>query len=82
MIFLSDDIKEITQQDRDNLTELAEGTTLDYRQKKYLSLRIYQCDTIEEYEEIERYLFLNIGGIDTIVNPSQRDINRHLKNAL
>ena len=79
MILAINDIKEISQIDRYSLIELSERTTFDHKQKKYLSLRIYQCDTIEEYEEIERYLLLNLGGIDTVVNPSQKQINEYLK---
>ena len=79
MILATNDIKEVSQIDKYNLIELAERTTLDHKPKKYLSLRIYQCETIEEYEEIERYLFLNLGGIDMVVNPSQKQINEYLK---
>ena len=78
MILLTEHI-EISDDDRYNLLQLSERTTLDNRQLKYLSLIIYQCDTIEEYEEIESYFLKNIGGIDTVVNPSYKQIWQHIK---
>jgi hypothetical protein len=78
MILATNDKEEFNELNRYNLLDLLDNTIFDLKPRKYLSLRIYQCDTIEEYEEIERYLLANT-GMETVVNPSQAQINKFLK---
>jgi hypothetical protein len=47
-----------------------------------LYIRITGILTNEDYEKAKKDLLSNQVGIDAISNPSQKDINRHLKNTI
>ncbi len=59
MILLTEQI-EITERDRDNLIALAEQTPFDVDQIRWLNIKISNCDTQEQYDEIYKNVMMNI----------------------
>lgn len=88
-LFLIDDTKdadatndhkdEITDQHREELHRLLDSSTYDQKQRDGLFVRINGYSTLEQYRNAKANLLQNQGGIDTVVNPSQKDIKNHIK---
>lgn len=88
-LFLIDDTKdadatndhkdEITDQHREELHRLLDSSTYDQKQRDGLFVRINGYSTLEQYRNAKANLLQNQGGIDTVVNPSQKDIKKHIK---
>lgn len=70
---------EIGHEEADYLLYLLDHSSYDIRQREFIKLRIESETDPEEMERIKIDLMNNNLGIDGIVNPSQRDINHHLK---
>lgn len=70
---------EIGHEEIDYLIYLLDHSSYDIRQREFIKLRIESETDPEEMERIKLDLMNNNLGIDGIVNPSQRDINNHLK---
>lgn len=63
----------------DYLFKLLETSTYDSEMREKLAIRIEDIDTLEAYEKAVQDLQNNQLGIDGIINPSQKDINQHIK---
>ncbi len=74
--------QDITDSARDELMRLLATSTYEGKVKDKLYSKINSMTSWKDFDKAKDNLLQNQGGIDTIVNPSQRDINRHLKNAL
>ncbi len=73
---------EISDSARDELMRLLASSTYEGKIKDKLFSKINSMTSWEDFDKAKENLLQNQGGIDTIVNPSQRDINRHLKNSV
>ena len=69
----------ISDKEKDYLTELLENSTYEEEMRKKMWIRLNEINTIEDYEKAKANLLMNQLGIDGVQNPSQKDINRHLK---
>lgn len=58
MILLTEQ-QEISGGDTFKLIELLDRTTYEGTQKEFMSVRIKLCETLDEYQEIEKNLWLN-----------------------
>ena len=72
-------ISEVSDKERDYLNELLGKSTYEEEMRKKMWIRLNEINTIEDYEKAKANLLMNQLGIDGIQNPSQKDINRHLK---
>ena len=73
---------EITDQARDELMRLLNSSTYEGKVKDKLFAKINGISKWDEFDKAKQNLLQNQIGIDGIVNPSQRDINKHLKKAI
>lgn len=69
---------EVFETERDELLHLLESTTFEETQRSWIRVSISSLTTKDELEQIRQKLYANQVGIDGIVNPSQRDIKRHI----
>ena len=69
----------ISDKEKDYLTELLENSTYEEEIRKKMYIRLNGIETAEDYEKAKANLLMNQLGIDGVQNPSQKDINRHLK---
>lgn len=65
--------------ERDELFTLLESSTYDQTQRDKLFSRINSLSNREDYDKAKANLLANQLGIDGVKNPSQRDINKHLR---
>lgn len=72
----------ISDKEKDYLTELLENSTYEEEIRKKMYIRLNEINTLEDYEKAKANLLINQLGIDGVQNPSQKDINRHLKNTV
>ena len=72
----------ISDKEKDYLTELLENSTYEEEIRKKMYIRLNGIETAEDYEKAKANLLMNQLGIDGVQNPSQKDINRHLKNTV
>jgi hypothetical protein len=79
MDFIKD---EIGDEGRDFLLNLLDTSSYEGKVREKLYIRITGILTNEDYEKAKKDLLSNQVGIDAISNPSQKDINRHLKNTI
>lgn len=79
MDFIKD---EVGDDSRDFLLNLLETSSYEGKVRDKLYIRITGILTNEDYEKAKKDLLANQVGIDAIPNPSQKDINRHLKNSI
>jgi len=79
MDFIKD---EVGDEGRDFLLNLLDTSSHLGRVREKLDIRITSSLTNEDYEKAKKDLLSNQVGIDAISNPSQKDINRHLKNTI
>lgn len=79
MDFIKD---EVGEDGRDFLLNLLETSSYEGKVRDKLYIRITGILTNEDYEKAKKDLLANQVGIDAIPNPSQKDINRHLKNSI
>lgn len=79
MDFIKD---EVGDDGRDFLLNLLETSSYEGKVRDKLYIRITGILTNEDYEKAKKDLLANQVGIDAIPNPSQKDINRHLKNTI
>lgn len=69
----------VTPQQIDYLHQLLETSTYDQPTRDRLALKIDNIQTAEEFDKALENLEANQLGIDGIVNPSQKDISKHIK---
>jgi len=79
MDFIKD---EVGDEGRDFLLNLLDTSSYEGKVREKLYIRITGILTNEDYEKAKKDLLSNQVGIDAIANPSQKDINRHLKNTI
>lgn len=79
MDFIKD---EVGDEGRDFLLNLLDTSSYEGKVRDKLYIRITGILTNEDYEKAKKDLLSNQVGIDAISNPSQKDINRHLKNTI
>ena len=79
MDFIKD---EIGDDGRDFLLNLLDTSSYEGKVRDKLYIRITGILTNDDYEKAKKDLLANQVGIDAIPNPSQKDINRHLKNSI
>jgi hypothetical protein len=79
MDFIKD---EVGDNGRDFLLNLLDTSSYEGKVRDKLYIRITGILTNEDYEKAKKDLLANQVGIDAIPNPSQKDINRHLKNSI
>ena len=79
MDFIKD---EVGDEGRDFLLNLLDTSSYEGKVREKLYIRITGILTNEDYEKAKKDLLSNQVGIDARSNPSQKDINRHLKNTL
>jgi len=72
----------ISDKEKDYLQELLENSTYEEEIRKKMYIRLNGIETMEDYEKAKANLLMNQLGIDGVQNPSQKDINRHLKNTV
>lgn len=71
---------ELTDDDRDFLFNLLESSSYEGKVRDGLRFKINAMRTKEEYQKAKQNLLDNQVGIDSVVNPSQADIKRHVRN--
>ena len=64
---------------RDELLSLLSSSTYEGTQRDMLYSRINSITSLEQFNKAKANLLQNQGGIDTVVNPSQKDIKKHLQ---
>lgn len=79
MDFIKD---EVGEDGRDFLLNLLETSSYEGKVRDKLYIRITGILTNEDYEKAKKDLLSNQVGIDAIPNPSQKDINNHLKKSV
>lgn len=79
MDFIKD---EVGDEGRDFLLNLLDASSYEGKVRDKLYIRITGILTNDDYEKAKKDLLANQVGIDAIINPSQKDINRHLKNSI
>jgi hypothetical protein len=79
MDFIKD---EVGDDGRDFLLNLLDTSSYEGKVRDKLYIRITGILTNDDYEKAKKDLLANQVGIDAIPNPSQKDINRHLKNSI
>ena len=79
MDFIKD---EVGDEGRDFLLNLLETSSYEGKVRDRLYSRITGILSKDEYEKAKADLFNNQVGIDAIPNPSQKDINTHLKKSI
>lgn len=79
MDFIKD---EVGDEGRDFLLNLLETSSYEGKVRDRLYSRITGILNKDEYEKAKADLFNNQVGIDAIPNPSQKDINTHLKKSI
>lgn len=65
--------------ERDELMELLEKSTYEGKVKDKLFSKINSLSTREEYDKAKANLIANQAGIDGAINPSQSEINKHIR---
>jgi hypothetical protein len=79
MDFIKD---EVGDEGRDFLLNLLETSSYEGKVRDKLYIRITGILTNDDYEKAKKDLLANQVGFDAIPNPSQKDINKHLKKTL
>ena len=79
MDFIKD---EVGDEGRDFLLNLLDSSSYEGKVREKLYIRITGILTNEDYEKAKKDLLSNQVGIDAIPNPSQKDINNHLKKTI
>lgn len=79
MDFIKD---EVGDDGRDFLLNLLETSSYEGKVRDKLYIRITGILTNDDYEKAKKDLLSNQVGIDAIPNPSQKDINNHLKKSI
>jgi hypothetical protein len=79
MDFIKD---EVGDDGRDFLLNLLDTSSYEGKVRDKLYIRITGILTNDDYEKAKKDLLANQVGIDAIPNPSQKDINRHLKKSI
>lgn len=80
--FYEEQQPELTDEDLDYMRHLLEQSTFDQRQRKYILGQINTETDVEELERIREELWKNNLGIHSAVNPSQKELNYHLKKTI
>ena len=70
---------EVGNENRDYLLQLIESSTYEERQRVGMRLKVQAITSQGQFEEAKRILLDNQLGIDGIINPSAKDINKHIK---
>jgi hypothetical protein len=68
--------------ERQLLRDLVYSSDLTSEEREEAMSRIDLCNTFKTYDKIKYRLEDRQAGIDTIPNPNQKDINRHLKKSV
>jgi hypothetical protein len=77
--FYEEQQPDITDEDVDYMMYLLDRSSYEGRNYEYLAYQIRTETDPEELERIKQSLHHNNAGIETINNPNQGDINKHLK---
>jgi phage recombination protein Bet len=72
-------VDEIGDDNRDYLLKLIESSTYEERQRVGMRLKVNNLNTMDDFEKAKTILLDNQLGIDGVVNPSQKDINNHIR---
>lgn len=72
-------VQEIGWQQREDLFNLLNSSTYEARNRSIIHSSIAFVESIEQYEFIKENLLLNQIGIEGAVNPSYREIWKHIK---
>lgn len=70
---------EVGNDNRDYLLNLIETSTYEERQRAGMRLKVNAITSMEDFEKAKGILLDNQLGIDGVVNPSQKDINNHIR---
>lgn len=70
---------EVGDENRDFLLALLEKSTYEGKVYSTLEARISQIKSMDDYDKAKANLMANQAGIDVVQNPSQKQINKHLK---
>jgi hypothetical protein len=70
---------EVGNENRDYLLRLIESSTYEERQRVGMRMKVNALSTMEDFEKAKTILQDNQLGIDGIANPSQKDINNHIR---
>jgi hypothetical protein len=70
---------EVGNENRDYLLNLIESSTYEERQRVGMRMKVNALTSMEDFEKAKSILQANQLGIDGVINPSQKDINNHIK---
>lgn len=70
---------EVGNENRDYLLNLIESSTYEERQRVGMRLKVNAITTMEDFEKAKQILQDNQLGIEGAVNPSQKEINSHIR---
>jgi hypothetical protein len=70
---------EVGNEKREYLVQLIESSTYEERQRVGMRVKVNAITALEEFEKAKTILLDNQLGIDGVANPSQKDINNHLR---
>jgi hypothetical protein len=70
---------EVGNENREYLTRLIESSTYEERQRVGMRLKVSSLTSMEDFEKAKQILNDNQLDINGVINPSQKDINNHIK---
>jgi len=70
---------EVGNDNRDYLLNLIESSTYEERQRVGMRVKVNSLTSMEDFEKAKSILQANQLGIEGVINPSQKDINNHIK---
>jgi len=70
---------EVGNENRDYLLNLIESSTYEERQRVGMRVKVNSLTSMEDFEKAKSILQANQLGIEGVINPSQKDINNHIK---
>lgn len=70
---------EVGNENRDYLGKLLDNSTYEERVRSQLRYKINNLTSLEDFEKAKQNLLDNQLGIEGVVNPSQKDINNHIR---
>jgi len=70
---------EVGNENRDYLHRLIESSTYEERQRVGMRTKVNALTSMEDFEKAKSILQANQLGIEGVINPSQKDINNHIK---
>lgn len=70
---------EISYKEIDELLNLLDTSSYEAKAREKLTWFINHVETVESYEILKKDLLANQVGIDSAINPSQKEINAHIR---